>query len=103
MINLSDQRAVRIVEAALARPILPIDMPEVPLADNRRLVSRLFERLWQQPLIGGKAVPSGGGNDCHLQSVTQRIASRHQRRARGRANLLGVELFQSSPGLSSIV
>jgi hypothetical protein len=44
VIDFTDQGAVGIIKTTLARPILLIKMPKVPLADDRSSVSSLFER-----------------------------------------------------------
>src|SRR5579862_3237230 len=59
MIDFSDQRPIGIVKTALAWPILLVRVTQVPLANDRRLISRLSQSLRQQELVGGKAVLSG--------------------------------------------
>src|SRR5262245_23416087 len=46
IIDFADERPVLVVETALPRPILLIGVAEVPLADNRRGVASLLQRLW---------------------------------------------------------
>ena len=95
VIDLADHRAVLVVEAALARPILAIGVAEVPLADDGGAVTRVLERLRQQPLIGRQAVFGRGRDDQRLQAVAKRVAPRHQRRPRRRAHRLSVELLET--------
>ena len=92
VIQLADHRAVLVVEAALLGPILLVGVAEMPLADDGRLVAGLLEALRHEPLGGVEAVTRGAGDDDRLQAVAERIAPGHQRRARGRAHGLHVEL-----------
>jgi len=92
VVELADQRAVLVVEAALPRPVLAVGVTEVPLADDRGVVAGRAESLRQQPLAGVEAVGVAGEDDRCLQSVAERIAAGHQRGARRRAHRLRVEL-----------
>ena len=92
VIQLADHRAVLVVEAALLRPILLVGVAEMPFADDRRLVAGFLEALRHEPLGGVEAVGGAGRNDDRLQAVAEGIAAGHQRRARGRAHRLHVEL-----------
>ena len=94
VVDLADQRAVLVVEAALPGPVLPVGVAEVPLADDGGVVAGLLERLGQQPLVGRQAVGVALRNDRRLQAVAQRIAPGHQGGARRRAHRLGVELLE---------
>ena len=45
VIDLADKRAVLVIEASLARPILLVAMAQMPFADDCGLVPRILERL----------------------------------------------------------
>jgi hypothetical protein len=45
VVELSDQRAVLVIEAALFGPVLLIAVAEVPLADDRSLVASFLDSL----------------------------------------------------------
>jgi hypothetical protein len=76
---------------------------QVPLADDRSLVARLLERLWQQPLVRCQAKGVAGWDDRGLQPIAERVASRHQRGARRRAHRLGIELLEARAGPGELV
>ena len=78
VIDLADHRAVLVIEAALLRPVFPVGMAEMPLADDRGLVARLLQALRQQPFVVSQAVGGDREDDRGLQAVAERIAARHQ-------------------------
>ncbi|MFO0875344.1 MAG: hypothetical protein U0575_15435 [Phycisphaerales bacterium] len=98
VVDLADQRAILVIEAALTRPVLLVGVAKVPLADDRRLVPRLLERLRKQPFVGREAVGVARGNDRGLKAVAERIAARHQAGPRRRAHRLDVELLDARAG-----
>ena len=59
---------------------------------NRRAVAGVLEALRHEEFAGVEAVTRGAGDDDRLQAVAERITAGHQRRARGRAHGLDVEL-----------
>ena len=94
IINLTHHRTVVVVEPALARPVLAVSVPEVPLAHHNRSVARLFQSLRQQPLVGRQAILARRRDDQGLQAVAERVAPGHQRCPRRRAHRLNVELLK---------
>ena len=103
MIDLADQRPVELVEPALPRPELGLGMAEMPFADQGGVVSHLFERLRQQPLVGRKAVLAARRDNRGLQPVAQGIAPRHQSGPRRGAHRLSVELEELDSGFGEAV
>jgi len=59
-IHFTQHVAIKVIEPAVLRPILPVRMAEMPLAHQISLVSRISERLRQGPLVGGQ------GRRCDL-------------------------------------
>jgi hypothetical protein len=47
VVDLPDERAVLIIEAALSRPEFLVRMPEMPFADNGSLIASILEGLRQ--------------------------------------------------------
>ena len=103
VVDLADQRPVLVVEAALFRPVLAIGVAEVPLADDRGLVAGFLERLRQRHFVRRQSVETGRRNHERLQPVAERIAPRHQARARRRAEGLHVELRELRAGRRELV
>ena len=61
IIQLADHRAVLVIEAALPGPILLIRVAEMPLADDRRVITGFLEALRHEPLAGVEAVTGRAG------------------------------------------
>jgi len=97
VVVLARKEPVEVVEAALTRPHLPVAVPDVPLADERRPVAGLVQRLGQRPLVGRQPVGEGGRNDEPLQAVAERIPPGHERRAGRRAHRRHVERLEPDP------
>ena len=97
VVDLAEERAVLVVEPALPRPVLPVGVAEVPLADDRGPVAGLLQRLRQEPLLGVESVAAVRRDDERLQAVAERVAARHEGGARRRADRLGVELLEPRP------
>ena len=103
VVHLADDVAVEVVEAAVLRPVLLVGVAEVPLADHRRLVADVLQRLRQRALVGRQAVGVAGEDHQRLQAVAHRIAAGHQRRARRRADGLAVERLEPHAALGQRV
>src|SRR5262249_24807368 len=71
VIDLADERAVLVVEAALSWPIFVVGVAKVPLTDDRGGVAGLLQRLWQEPFVGRQTVLGTGRDDSRLQSVSE--------------------------------
>jgi hypothetical protein len=87
--------AVEVVEPAVLRPVLPVGMPEVPLAHHQGPVARLFQRLWQRAFLGRQAVGVAGEDDQRLQAVSHGIAPGHKGGTGWGADVLPVKGLQS--------
>ena len=82
VIDLADEVAVEVVEAAILRPVLPVGMAEMPLAHHVGLVAGLLQGLGKRALVGRQTVAVARKDHQRLKAVTDRIAARHQRGAR---------------------
>ena len=98
VIDLADEVAVEVVEAAVLRPVLPVGMAEMPLAHHVGLVAGLLQGLGERALVGRQAVAVAREDHERLEAVTDRIAARHQRGARGSAHGHAVEGLAAHAG-----
>ena len=94
IVHLADDVAVEIVEATVLRPVFPVGMAEVPLADHQRLVARLLQRLRKRPLVRRQPIGVARKDDQRLQPIAHRVAAGHQFSARGRADRHAVEILE---------
>jgi hypothetical protein len=78
VVHLAHEVAVEVFEPAVLRPVLPVGMPEVPLAHHQGPVTRLFQRLRQRVFLGRQAVGVAGENDQRLQAMAHGIAPGHK-------------------------
>ncbi len=85
IVDLAEERPIMMVEAALERPVGPVRVAEVPLADEDGLVAGLFQGLRQEPLVGRKAI-SMRRRDRDLEAVAE-PPSRPLLRKRGAAQI----------------
>ena len=90
--------AVLVVEPAPGRQVVRLEVAEVPLAADGRLVARLLERLRQRPLLERQAVLRPGADHADLEPVPHRVAPGHQGGAGRRADRLDVELLEPRAG-----
>ena len=103
IVDLADDIAVEIVEAPVLRPVFPVGMAKVPLADHQRLVARLFQRLRKRPLVDREPIGVAREDDERLQAVAHGVAAGHQLRARGRADRHAVEILEPDALVGELV
>src|SRR5439155_1890203 len=94
---------VLMIEAAPRRQILGLEMAEMPLAADRRLVADLPQRLRQRAFLERQAVLGPGADDADLQTVPHGVTAGHERRPSRRTNRLHVKLFQAGAGSGELV
>src|SRR5262249_12029725 len=99
----ADHCAVLVVEAALLRPIFLVRVAQMPFANDRGFVAGFLQALWHEPFAGIESVARSGWDNDRLQSITKRIPSGHQRRARRRAHWLDIELSELRTGRGQLV
>ena len=103
VVHFADRIAVKMIEPAVLRPELLVGMTEMPLAHHRCTVACLLQGLRQGPLVGRQAIGMVRKDHQRLQAVAHRIAPRHQRRARRRADRHAVEGFEPHAALRKLV
>ena len=86
IVNLADEVAIEMVEAAVLRPEFPIGMAEVPFADHCGLVAGVLQRLRERALVRRQSEGVAGKYNQRLQAIAHGIAAGHQLRPRWRAN-----------------
>src|SRR5262245_40233827 len=74
----------------------------VPPSYSIPLLSQ-YQGLGQEPLVRRETVGAGGGNDHRLQAITMRIAPRHERGPRRRAQGLSIELLEPDSAFCQLV
>jgi AraC-like DNA-binding protein len=95
VVDLAEDGAVVVVEAALAGPVFAVGMTEVPFADHFGAVAGGFEEVGEGALRGVEAIGAFGGDDDGLEAVAEGVAAGHDGGAGGGAEGEGVELFQA--------
>ena len=78
IVDIAKPEAVLVIEAALGRPVGFLELAEVPLAADGRLVAGLAQCLRQSP-FGQRQPPGRIGPDDGIDTGAGDIPSRHQR------------------------
>ena len=92
IVHLTDHGSILVIEATLLWPILDVRMAKMPLADDRRRITRLLEALGHEILAGVQPITALTEDNRRLKTITERVTPRHQCSSRRSAHGLNIKL-----------
>ena len=95
VIDLADEVAVKVLKAAVLRPVFLVGVPEVPLPHHVGVVAHVVQRLGEGPFRGWQPIGVAGEDHQGLQSLPQRVPTGHQCRPSGSADRQAVIRLKS--------